>query len=88
MINKKPRFIVSNKKNNTLYEYLGDNTYKNLNTKTIGKVPVEKAQKIFAVPLSVNLMVKENPLLIDFIEMLGCNECVVSMNGESRTYKC
>jgi len=61
--------LVVNKKTRVLYKFLGDDSYKNLQTGVVGKLKSEDAVKYFSVPIRLNQMVMNNPSLIDFIEL-------------------
>lgn len=65
------RAFVRNVQNNDIYEYLCDDTYKNLRTQQQGKVPPETAQKIFKINLEATIMINENPLIEKLIHTLN-----------------
>lgn len=81
------RILVSSKKDNTLYECLGEGEYQNLQTKVKGNIDDELANKIFDMPLTLNIMVSKNPLIIDFMKSLGNGDCVVQRDGRQKNYK-
>lgn len=81
------RILVSSKKDNTLYECLGEGEYQNLQNKVKGNIDDELASKIFDMPLTLNIVVSKNPLIIDLMKSFGNGDCIVSRGNKSKTYK-
>ena len=63
--------IVRHKKSNVLYEYLGDNRFKNLCTLKEGIVEDDKAREIFVINLEATELLGEYPLIKDLIHLLN-----------------
>jgi hypothetical protein len=81
------RILVSSKKDNTLYEFLGEGEYQNLQNKVKGNIDDELASKIFDMPLTLNIVISKNPLIIDLMKSFGNGDCVVQRDGRQKTYK-
>lgn len=81
------RILLSSKKDNTLYEVLGDEKYENIVTNVKGMIDDELASKIFDMPLTLNIVVSKNPLIIDLMKSFGNGDCIVSRGNKSKTYK-
>lgn len=62
---------VRNIKNNDLYEYLGNNKYRNIRTNSEGEVDEEKAIEIFKINLSATVLISEYPMIEKLISKLG-----------------
>jgi hypothetical protein len=84
--NKEAKPVVVNKKTKVLYRYEGDNTFTNLQTKAQGTIPTEKASEIFLVPVELNIVLLEYPLVEDLITKLKMNIELVA-NQTIRQYK-
>ncbi len=70
----KPDFntaIVRNVQNDDLYQYLGDNRFKNLRTLKEGKVTDEVAQKIFKINMDATIILSKYPNVYGLINKLG-----------------
>jgi hypothetical protein len=63
--------IVRNLQNDKLYEYLGEDTYRNIATGTIGKVDPDMAQRIFQINVAASKFISENPLIAEMITALN-----------------
>ena len=63
--------ICRNKENNDLYQYLGENRYRNLRTKVEGIVPENLAQKIFVINLEATYFLHNCPEFGEFINKLN-----------------
>lgn len=53
--------LVRHNKTNFLYQYLGNNTYKNVITGVEGVVDPELAQSIFLINMDASIMVSQYP---------------------------
>jgi hypothetical protein len=62
--------VVRNVKTNDLYEYLGDDKYKNLRTLGSGLVPPEKARETFKINPSATEICSEYPMVKELIAKL------------------
>jgi hypothetical protein len=62
--------IVKAKKTKQLYLYHGDNKFENLLTGGKGSLSDEDAKKVFVIPVTINKMAQENPLIVDLIRNL------------------
>lgn len=60
--------ICRNIQNNGIYEYLGDNKFKNIVTGKEGVVTDEQAKDIFKINLAATELIAEYPLLKEFIQ--------------------
>lgn len=65
--------LVKGKKNKHIYLYHGEEKYTNLTTGNKGKIADADASKVFSIPLLLNRMVQENPVIIDLITGLGAH---------------
>ena len=63
--------LVVGRKNREIYEVLPDDTYKNLSSGKMGRLKLEDAQRLFNIPITLNLFAERNPLIVDLIEKLG-----------------
>ncbi len=63
--------LVIGKKNKEVYQYLDGDVFKNLTRGRSGKLKPEDAQKLFVIPIQLNLMAERNPNIIDLISTLG-----------------
>lgn len=63
--------IVRNVQNSDLYEYLGENKYKNLRTGKEGVVDEETAARVFKINLEATQLIGENPIIADLIKSLN-----------------
>lgn len=63
--------IVRNIQNNDLYEFLGENKFKNLRTGKEGVVSDEQAKEIFKINLESTELISDYPILKDFIKDLN-----------------
>ena len=71
---KKEIVLVKNKQTNHIYQWNGDEamtSFTNLTTGATGHVPNELASKAFVIPVMLNKMVNENPLLLEMIKSLN-----------------
>jgi len=62
--------LVKNKKGH-IYVYHGEQKYTNLTTGKKGIVPDEDAKRFFTIPVILNKMAMDNPLVVDLIEALN-----------------
>jgi len=58
-------------KTNSIYQYNGNEEYKNITANRIGNVPDEKAKTIFTIPPTLNIICEMNPNVVDLISKLG-----------------
>lgn len=65
------RPIVRNKTTSDLYEYVGENVFRNLRTGQSGKVTDEAAQKTFVFNIEASNILNEYPLVFEMIEKLN-----------------
>lgn len=63
--------ICRNKQNNCVYEYLGENKFRNMVTGKEGIVDDETARKIFSLNLPATEIIVEYPLVSELIQK--CN---------------
>lgn len=63
--------FVSAKGTGVVYEYLGGNNFRNLQTGEDGEVPTEVAQSYFYIPVVLNYLTNLNPNLLMLVESLG-----------------
>lgn len=63
--------VVRNIENNDLYQYLGENKYRNLRTNVEGIVPENLAQRIFRINLVATQFLHEYPLFAELINKLN-----------------
>jgi len=63
--------LVKAKKNGDIYASHGEGKFTNLSRGGKGKLSKEDAQKLFVIPIQLNLLAERNPLVIDLIERLG-----------------
>lgn len=68
MLNKEFLGLVVGRKNREIYEVLPDDTYKNLSSGKMGRIKLEDAQRLFNIPITLNLFAEQNPLILDLIE--------------------
>lgn len=62
--------VVSNRKTNDLYFFRGGTTFENIKTNKTGEVPVDLANKVFAMEPIVSQMINDFPLIGDLIKKL------------------
>lgn len=62
--------IVRNIQNNDLYQYLGNNKFKNLRTLNEGEIDEETAQKIFRINMDATILISQYPMIPEFINKL------------------
>lgn len=62
--------LLKSKTNNYIYAYLGNDEYKNLTTGVVKKIELAEAQKLFVIPINLNLFAEQNDSLINLIESL------------------
>lgn len=62
--------LVINKRTRVPYEYLGNNTFRNLHTNAEGKLSDEQCAAVFSIPVGLNLIAEKNPQLIEAIKKL------------------
>lgn len=60
--------IVRHVKTNTMYRYLGNDTYINLGTGGSGVIPPEQAQRIFKINLEMTQLIADNPVLLSMVQ--------------------
>lgn len=63
--------LLKAKNGNNIYAYIGDDKYVNLTNGGSGKIHKEDASRLFVIPLCLNNMAQENPILIDLISKIG-----------------
>lgn len=63
--------IVRNIQNNDLYEYLGENKFKNIRTGKEGVVDDETARKVFRINVEASQMLSEFPQIAEMITRLN-----------------
>jgi len=63
--------VVRNIENNDLYQYLGENKYRNLRTNVEGIVPENLAQRIFRVNLEATYFLHNSPGFSELINKLN-----------------
>lgn len=63
--------IVRNINNNDLYEYLGEDKYKNLRTKQQGVVELGKAREVFKINVEATMIIGEFPNVAELINKLN-----------------
>ncbi len=63
--------IVRNIQNNDLYEYVGDNKFRNIRTGNEGELSDEVAQKVFKINLEATQLFGEYPILTELVQRLG-----------------
>ncbi len=61
--------LVMGKKNREIYEVYPNDMYKNLSNGKSGKLKLEDAQRLFNIPITLNLLAERNPLILDLIEV-------------------
>lgn len=65
--------LARNKENGHIYQWKGENNFTNLSTGKEGKIPAAIAQEKFEIPISLNLLVNENPFIFELIKKLQLN---------------
>lgn len=68
---KMDKVLLRAKKTNMIYAYLGNDKYENLTKGGTGKLSAEDAKNLFVIPMGLNAMYIENPLIIDLIQTAG-----------------
>ncbi len=63
--------IVRNIQNNDLYEYVGDNKFRNIRTGNEGELSDEVAQKVFKINLEATQLFGEYTILTELVQRLG-----------------
>lgn len=63
--------IVRNIQNNDLYEYLGENEFKNIRTRNSGVTTDEIAQRVFKINVEATLMITHYPQVAELISALN-----------------
>lgn len=63
--------LKHSKKTMHIYIYHGETKYENITTGAKGKIKDEDAKKHFAIPITLNHMAAQNPLIIDLIKKLN-----------------
>jgi hypothetical protein len=66
--------LVRNKQTNHIYQWNGDEemrNFTNLTTGVTGDIPNELASKAFIIPVMLNKMANENPILLEMIKTLN-----------------
>jgi hypothetical protein len=62
--------IVRNIQNNDLYEYLGNNKFRNLRTLKEGNIDEETAQRIFNINMESTILISQYPMIKELINTL------------------
>ena len=62
--------VVRHKKTNDVYQYLGQNRFRNMRTWEEGQVSDEVAQRSFAINLDATELINEHPIIEDLIRVL------------------
>lgn len=63
--------IVTNKHNGIAYEYMGNDTYKNLQTEQQGQIPKDKAKEVFFIDPILNHIADKNRVVKDLLTFLS-----------------
>lgn len=63
--------LCRHKKTSLIYEFLGENLFRNVITGKTGTVPDELAREIFVFNLELSMMVVDNPVILEMIKRLG-----------------
>jgi hypothetical protein len=59
--------LLKAKNTNDIYAYHGGDKYTNITKGGKGKLALEDAQRLFVIPIQLNLLAERNPLVIDLI---------------------
>ncbi len=62
--------VVRHIKTNTLYRFIGNDTYRILTTGKTGVIPSEQAQRIFKINLEMTQLIGEYPIVEELIQKL------------------
>ena len=62
--------VVRHKKTNDVYQYLGQNRFRNMRTWVEGEVSDEVAQRSFSINMDATELIYEHPILEDLIKVL------------------
>lgn len=63
--------VVRHKKTNDVYQYLGQNVFRNVRTGGEGSVSDEVAQRSFNINLDATELFNEHPILHDLVRILN-----------------
>lgn len=67
----KHKGLLRQKNNQFIYAYMGSDLYKNISTGVSKTIPLEDAQRLFVIPIQLNLLAERNPLVVTLISKLG-----------------
>jgi hypothetical protein len=63
--------LLKAKNTNDIYAYHGEDKYTNITKGGKGKLALEDAQRLFVIPIQLNLLAERNPLVVTLISKLG-----------------